>query len=107
MEIAGNKKPASQNPRDRKARDCITVALLQSISKVRLQNTMKDHRKTLHEFITHIIKEPTERNKRRRAANKRRHASITGGTQSSGVNNAHARKVANGNRDGNAINHLL
>jgi hypothetical protein len=74
------------------------VPWLKSISIIRSQSAVKDHRKMLHELATPIAKEPTER-KIHVSASKRLLASITVGMQSAGRDNTRARKPANGQQD--------
>jgi hypothetical protein len=97
--MAGKEKHTSLlSQKGRKASNSISDALLQIISKILAQGSIKTHRKALHELTVNIAKKPMER-KRRRAADKRLHASITIGTQCTVRSVTHAKKPENNHHD--------
>jgi hypothetical protein len=56
------KRGKNLSPRNRKACHSISTALLQSVTEIRTQSTMKGSRKTLHELSPHIPPKTPKRN---------------------------------------------
>jgi hypothetical protein len=61
-EVKRKEAHISLRPWCREAGNSSCITLLQSITKIRTQRSMKDHRKALHELTTHIPKKSTEGN---------------------------------------------